>query len=266
MTALTTDQKYAELINELKVLNDKFDKFMNGSETDTVPVEGSDNLKSLSGIVADLKRFKYVQKVIDHRLYQDMLDDDIEVGLIVRIWGDSSNVNGLYKKDSTNVFHKISYSDLYDLRDFLPNPWNYVSISKGPSDYNKPVDLLSFKVPNSVFQTNPKRLSGNASFSVDGLGKRGSYSFDFAIDTTTGSGGSNDRKYQVSTSLVTMLALDADFSTYVKPNISVLITPGTLDTTYTISVTDFKAVDGLTNIPASFVINFNGIDKSYKLL
>jgi hypothetical protein len=80
-------------------------------------------IKSIAGIVADLNKFRFVQKIVDQRLYSDMIaaDATIDVGLIVRVWGDTPTVNGLYLKQTAAVgatpavYVKISYTSLYDL-------------------------------------------------------------------------------------------------------------------------------------------------------
>ncbi len=113
----TLDQQYSSLIDALTALNMKFHTFLNGTATDTITLDDGRILKSLSGIIADLNKFRYVQKIVDQRLYSDMVaaDATLEVGLIVRVWGDTSTVNGLYLKQGTGVYTKISYTSLYDL-------------------------------------------------------------------------------------------------------------------------------------------------------
>lgn len=261
MTELTLDQKYASLIDELSVLNTKFDKFMNGDEYATIPVEGGNNIKSLSGITKDLRSFKYVQRVINHRLYQDMVDDLIEEGMLIRVWGDTEEINGLYKKKSIG-FDKVSYSDLYDLRDFLPNPWNYATITKNQSEFNTGLDLCSFTVPNSAFETNTRRLKGTAIYTLDGVGSRGSISFDFTIVTLTGDG--TDPKLTILLSNLVFLAIDNGFSAVDVPELNVRITKGVLDTKYTVTTTPFKVRSNQTPIPARLEVNFYHVDQTYK--
>lgn len=264
MTELTLDQKYASLIDELAILNGKFDKFMNGDEYATIPFEGGNNIKSLSGIAKDLRSFKYVQKVINHRLYQDMVEDTIEEGMLIRVWGDAENINGLYKKTFIG-FDKSTYSDLYDLRDFLPNPWNYSNVTKNQSEFDQDLDLCSFTVPNSAFETNTRRLSGTAVYTMDGVGSRGSISFDFTIVALTGDGSPNS-KFTILLSNLVLLAIDSGFSAVDVPVLGVRMTPGALDTKYTVTTTPFKAKSDQTPIPARLSVNFYHIDKSYKVI
>lgn len=117
MTQLTLDQKYSDLVDQLQALNTKFDVFLNGAETATITLSDNRVIKSLSGVIAELKSFSYVQKVIEHRLHSDMVAANavIDVGLLIRVWGDTAGVNGLYKKTANAVFTKVSYQDLVDL-------------------------------------------------------------------------------------------------------------------------------------------------------
>lgn len=121
--APSLDQQYSSLITQLTALNAQLDKFVNGLATDTITTTDGRVLKSLSGIIADLNKFRYVQKIVDQRLYSDMIaaDATLDVGLIVRVWGDTPTVNGLYLKQTAAVgstpgtYAKITYSTLYDL-------------------------------------------------------------------------------------------------------------------------------------------------------
>jgi hypothetical protein len=111
------DQQYSTLIDQLSALNAKLNAFINGAATDTVALDNGNTIKTLSGIVADLTRFHYVQKVVDQRLYSDMIaaDSTLEVGLLVRVWGDTALINGLYLKQAPGTYQKVSYATLYDL-------------------------------------------------------------------------------------------------------------------------------------------------------
>lgn len=117
MTNPTLDQQYSTLITALSNLNSQLNTFINGLATDTVTLSDGRVIKSLSGIIADLNKFRYVQKIVDQRLYSDMIaaDATLDVGLIVRVWGDTSTVNGLYLKQATGTYTKITYTSLYDL-------------------------------------------------------------------------------------------------------------------------------------------------------
>lgn len=267
MTALTHNQKYQELLDQLTDLNDKYDKFINGKPSDTVYINGGPSIKSLSGIAKDLKGFKYVQRVINHRLYTDMVADTIEDGLLVRIWGDTQFINGLYLKDSSSpsIYTKVSYSDLYDLRDFLPDPWNYSSITKDQSEFNKDLNLCGYTVSNSAFETNPRRITGSIVYTMDGVGARGSLSFDFALVTVTGSG-NTDSRFEIKIANRIQLSIDDGFNELHMPELGLSALTDALNTNYTITTTPFKTPDGQDSIPARLTVNFYHVDKTYKTI
>jgi hypothetical protein len=110
-----TNDTQLTLVEQLTNLNEQLNLFING-DADTIVVTDSGPIKSIAGIVRDLTKFRYVQKVIDHRLYSDMVADDLnlEDGLLIRVWGDTE-ANGLYKKLGALDYAKVSYTDLYDL-------------------------------------------------------------------------------------------------------------------------------------------------------
>lgn len=264
MTAITLDEKYKELIDSFSTLNDKLNKFINGSPSETVSIEGGSNIKTISGLASDLKSFKYVQRVINHRLYSDMLADTIEDGMLIRVWGNDS-LNGLYKKDGVS-YQKVSYSDLYDLRDYLPNPWNYSQVKKNSTEFNAGLDILSYKVINSnLYQTNPRVVKGSALYSIDSPTIRGSFSFDFTINTVTGSGG-NESKFLITLSNQVKLAVDDDFNDLVMPEIGLSSISDSTYTTYTVSSSAFKTPNGQADIPGTLEINFYHVDDSYKII
>lgn len=260
---VTLDEKYSSLVDELELLNDKFNKFIHGNSDELVHTD-SGNIKTLSGTLKDLKSFKYIQRVINHRLYSDMVQDNlnIEIGMLIRIWGDS--INGLYKKDSNTVFTKVSYSDLYDLRDFLPDPWNYINIKKDESSFNTDVTLITSKINNSFVDIESKRLHGNVVFDINSPNQRGSYSFDFVVHISTGGltePVANIIKYNVST-----IAIDAGFNTLTKPNLVLqyLYSTDTTYYTYKIVAESFKNDLGLP-LEGRLDINFSQINKDYLL-
>lgn len=112
----TANDTQLTLVDQLSALCTQLDLFING-DADTIVNTNAGQVKSISGIARDLSRFHYVQKVIDHRLHSDMLADDanIEVGLLIRVWGDVDGVNGLYKKLGDLDYAKVSYATIYDL-------------------------------------------------------------------------------------------------------------------------------------------------------
>lgn len=126
-----TNEAYQALVEQLSALNTKLYKFINGTSTDSVATDAGP-VKTIAGIVKDLTAFHYVQRVTDFKLYQQAYDalPTFEEGMLFRIWGDTVGINGLYEKQVVNglaALVKVSYSDLYDLRDIFPPPWNYLN-------------------------------------------------------------------------------------------------------------------------------------------
>ena len=120
MSRIDLDTKYSNLIDELTNLTGKLNTFIHGDAATTISTN-SGVIKSLAGLVADLKKYRYTQKVIDHRTYANMMGDrfNIEDGLLIRVWGDTPELNGLYMKESEYDVVKLSYQDLLDI---LPIP------------------------------------------------------------------------------------------------------------------------------------------------
>lgn len=113
--SIDLDSKYSALIDELQALTAKFSVFLNGP-ADQVITTDSGPIKTLAGVIADLKKYQYVQKVVDHKTYGDMTQDStIEPGLLIRVWGDTTELNGLYQKNNDNTFTKLAYQGLVDL-------------------------------------------------------------------------------------------------------------------------------------------------------
>lgn len=179
----TLDQKYSDLVDQLGNQNALFGAFLNGGPDDVVNLSGGRSVKSLSGVIADLNRFKYVQKIVDQRLYSDMIaaDATIENGILTRVWGDTTQVNGLYLKVSTGTYSKISYQTVYDLKDFLPDPWNYLQIQYDPTVTSLGAGLVQFALPSSVTQVNDIALKGSYKYTIDTTNYRGTIHGELTI-------------------------------------------------------------------------------------
>jgi hypothetical protein len=114
MTPSNLETKHSELVDQLEALNIKLDQFINGDASVTINTDGG-TIKSLAGIVQDLYTVRALQKIVDHRLLTEaQADATITDGMLVRVWGDTAEINGIYKA-VTGSLTKISYADLYDL-------------------------------------------------------------------------------------------------------------------------------------------------------
>lgn len=285
---INLDKKYTDLVDELTALNAKFNLFINGDLNDTIATDAGP-VKSLASLQRDITSFKYVQKIIDHKAYADMVAENlsIETGMLIRVWGDNDmSKNGVYKKVANAAFTKIIYSDIYDLRDYLPNPWNYRNIKKSADQFANDINILTVTLPNMVDKTFDEVIDGDFKGTVDFDGKRGSFYTKFKIHLA---GVSDDTRKLITLSDSSVIALDdltvlaltdgvplvidgitislqnSEFPDYTMPALSVTSVTTINEHVFTISMAPFK-VDGV-NIPARLDMNLYRIDSSkYKVL
>lgn len=155
---MSFDTEHRALVAELTRLNQKFSAFLNGGPDQTVQTE-SGFVKTISGIEKALERFNYVQRVIDvpTKNELDMSWGAYEDGMLFRVFRDlTSTNNGLWQKQfdpEQEVFSlvKVTYSDLYDLRDINPAPWNYLNFSFTKQDFdNLNTTIVQRSIPMST--------------------------------------------------------------------------------------------------------------------
>lgn len=251
-----------ELVAQLTQLNKQLELFIKGDADTTIATNGG-LIKSIAGISRDLNQFRYVQKVIDHRLYSDMIsaDNDIENGMLVRIWGD--NTNGIYRKNGSLDYSKVSYSDLYDLRDFLPNPWNYVHITKTDVEFDQDLALFTYRLPASADKVIGDMFEGTFRVTSSVAGNRGSYAVKFIIHLATNPSG----QAIGSVSLVDMNTIDMDtgFATTFLPQITIDSVSNVLNHTFTVNISVPMKNEAV--VPCALDMKLYHIDASkYKLL
>lgn len=262
---LNLDTQYSDLIAQMAILNQKLSLFVNGDAQTVIPTDAG-AIKSLAGVVSSLNKFKYVQKVVDHRLYSDMVGDDLnlEVGILIRVWGDTGTVNGLYLKTATATFVKSSYNDLYDLRDFLPNPWNIIYIKKDKTQFTGDLPFIQYTIPKTETTVFSRRFSISIKVDSDTAGYRGSVYGEQTILSCVGPGG-----YQ-STSVnqpdLEGVAIDDGFNS--ASNIQVVVTcvQTPTDNIFTVTLPAMKDTNNVP-IPAYLELKILGIDpKQYTVL
>lgn len=257
--ALTLDQKYSAIIDQLGVLNTKFNRFINGDETVVVPTD-SGGIRSIAGTTAELLRFRYVQKVIDHRLYSDMVADspNIEVGMLIRVYGDTDAINGLYKKTDTG-FLRVTYSDLYDLGNKLPNPWNYQYIKVNPTDTVDSKQLLVYTEPLSSTDIFSQILRGNLTYTTTGAGVRGVSSRSFKLLISTGDTNLKTFNYQTSKDITN--DIDGGLAAFATtPQLDVAFSTDAFN--HTVSIWFKPPTDAQGNpVQGTAEITFEGIDR-----
>lgn len=279
---ITIDQKYADSIAQISILNDKFNRFINGKDDDFILNDKGQVIKSIAGIQKDLKSFKYVQKVMDFQTYSDVIVSDslIETEMLCRVWGDIDNgLNGIYRKKSTASYVKISYSDIYDLGNLLPNPWNYINISKTPIEYNRDIKLFTTKLPNMVGKSFTRIIEGDLQALTDVQNYRSSYSTKFKIhlvvadniakflvvlynSTTIGLDDNTTLDIALNQQLAidenTIMVLDNSSIQYDIPHISVAVSSSATAEEFTVSISSFKST--IYSIPGELHMTIRSID------
>lgn len=110
-----------QLIQKLTILSDKLEAFLNGGPGEVIQTPLGP-LMSVRGVIEEIKKTRPVQYIKDYPTTvaagQDLLvlsEDVIRTPL------------GYFQKNNSGGFDKVSYSDLYDLRDIAPNPFNFDS-------------------------------------------------------------------------------------------------------------------------------------------
>lgn len=251
-----------ELVAQLSQLNKQLESFVKGDADTTIATNGG-LIKSIAGISRDLNQFRFVQKVIDHRLYSDMISDDtnIENGMLVRVWGNNGS-NGIYRKNATLDYSKVSYSDLYDLRDFLPNPWNYAHITKDETEFDQDLDIMTYTMSAPAVGVLSERFEGSMLVSSSAAGNRGSYSVKFAVHlTVTPTGAVSD----VSLIDVSAIDIDTGFSTVSLPQITIETNSTVMYHAFTLNIS--VPVKSNVIMPSKMDMKLYHIDASkYKLL
>ena len=259
--ALSVDIKHQQLINDFEKLNSKLDKFINGTKDELVQLD-SGMVKTISGIAESMQRFKYVQQIIDYKLYGDMVAADLQIedGMLIRVYGDVDPLkNGIYRKDGSMVYTKINYSEIYDLRDLLPNPWNYTHTSLTPTQFDSAAfQMLSFISPYSMVNIDDYIIEGSVRIKCDQAGCRGSYNYDFKVHILSGN------QSVVNDIIVTnesTLSIDTAFTALLKPNIYVNVVNQGINDSIRLMLNPLRD-DQQNTIPSYATITYKGIDTS----
>lgn len=255
--ALNVDTKHQQLILDFEKLNDKLNKFINGAADEYVQLD-SGMVKTVAGIATAMQRFKYVQQIIDYKLYDDMIAADlmIEDGMLIRVYGDLDTVNGIYRKDASNTYTKVNYSEIYDLRDQLPNPWNFTHTSLTPTQFDSTFQMVSFVSPYSMVNVDQYIIEGSIQVKCDQASYRGSHSYDFKVHILSG-----DQTVQndILLSNVSTLQIDSGFTALQKPDIYVNVVNQGVNDSVRLMLNPLR--DAQDNIIPSYVtITYKGID------
>lgn len=259
--SLTVDERYSSLVSDLDVIVSKLKTFLDGSETDVIQLN-SGTIKSLSGILKTLSSSKYSQKVIDQRLYSDITVNitQIPVGSLVRVWGDTDQLNGLYRIDSTSSFVKISYQDIYDLGNSYASPKNSRVIHLDKTRFTHDSSILKFSIPVTSSDVISKVLKVRTHIICDEISHKGSYYVDSLIHVTPFAGTSN---HDVKLSNVSTNSIDVNFASDIKPYFTVSVATDALNHTYTLNLKPLLDSTGTTIIPSNVTLTFEDVDQSF---
>lgn len=260
--AFSVDIKHQQLINDFERLNSKLDKFINGTKEEMVQLD-SGMVKTIAGIESAMQRFKYVQMIIDYKLYDDMVAADLQIedGMLIRVYGDTDPLkNGIYRKDTTLVYTKINYSEIYDLRDMLPNPWNYAHTTLTPTQFDSAAfQMLSFISPYSMVNVDDYVIEGSVRIKCDQAGYRGSYNYDFKVHILSGNQTVTNNIVVTNESTLT---IDTDFNTLLKPDIYVNVVNQGINDSIRLMLNPLRDAQQNT-IPSYATITYKGIDTSF---
>ncbi len=175
MTIAESTQKLADLVS-------KIDVFVNGAD-DRFIATNAGSIKSLNGLVKQLKEINFVAKVIDFNTVADMHTnfDEIEEGQVARVLLDPILLNrGYYQKEPLGIF-KISYADLFDLHDRFPDPYNKLVIELDESDTLFDKNIFSVRIPASAGFIQGWSVAGRLEYTSNVSGADFFYSNSFGL-------------------------------------------------------------------------------------
>lgn len=147
----------------------KVDAFVNGG-VETVVNTTSGPLKSLAATVAEIETIQYVAQCRDYNTLSDLLagQGDILVGQVARVNIDpTTENNGFYQMQELNGLVKIQYSDLYDLNDLLPNPFNDLDIKFDETQTAVELPLVQARIPVSANFIQGSTFSARVEYTSD---------------------------------------------------------------------------------------------------
>ena len=254
---MTCTSDCIDILNQITVLKDKLDAFINGAVDLHIPTD-SGSIKTLSGIAQTLSQSQYMQKIIDKPSVVDMniASPLYDTGVIVRVFNDpNALLNGLYQKNSLGSMIKIDYTALNDLWQQLPNPYNFKVITLNSLATASPVTLASFVIDKASI------ISMNT-FDIK---------YDYSITSPSKTGFQGTAKISIytadNTEGETILSSDcvkADLTASVfvgtLPSISITLTENA--TTFTGNIVFNPAKTGLVFHSGDLVIHWYNADNS----
>lgn len=145
----TDETSYAVLLQNLSNLNAQISQFVNGTASETVTTTAG-QIKTLAGIEQASMAVGYLQKIIDVSTVSYIISHaaSYSIGQLFRVWGETvPTTNGIYELITLTSVNKVSYADLYDLKQFVPNPFNYNSITFNEANTAAPLLITTIVQP-----------------------------------------------------------------------------------------------------------------------
>lgn len=165
------------------------DLFVNGEAGTRVAIDNGRTVGTLAEIDKRAYKTKYVQKVFDYELLsQASLDAAggvlIGVGNVVRVFGETDTaLNRLYQVQEDKSLLQIDYTDIYDLKNAIPYPYNNKLVRQNLAQLRDPVTghILTYTVEWSDVKAYNIFLTGRVKVSSHVAEAEGSSMFDFRM-------------------------------------------------------------------------------------
>lgn len=242
---------YEQLVTEFAKLNASIRKFVNGTKEEIVQTD-SGPIKTLSGLVDSVSKIRYTQKLVEYPTMTSALlaIDSIESTDVVKV-----DALGLYQKDAEGQLQPISYSDIYDLKDVLPDPWNYNQVLLQEDKTNVPVKICSFNLPTSNVQVQDICLEGSLKYNNSIEGFRGVYYTDFRLSVVTGNQDEKICKFECDNAITTSFDNNIFF---LSPRLDAVFNSDAL--THQIEIWFYPPTSATGNVAGKLDLRFNGVN------
>lgn len=227
MTTQTLNEQYQALIDQFTVLNQKIGLFINGPANQTVQTDAGP-VKTLAGIAADAAALHYVQKIVDYRLWSQANSalGLYDTGTLFRVYGDTETLSGIWeKKDNGGMaaLVKVSYSDIYDLRDIIPAPWNYLTFNFTKTDFDAGSTVIAQRQVQSSANGYTEQFVVEVQLSSTKLATRGVRTRKFNVSISAGA--ADEFVATITSDISYGNSLDPDFEALTQPTISITDVP-----------------------------------------
>lgn len=177
----------AELEQKVQDLVGLLDQFVNGQKGQTVAISGGRTVGTLATIDDKAYKTKYVQKIIDYKLLSeaqlDATANILDEGNVVRVFGETDIVkNRLYQVQEDETLLPIDYTDVYNLREPLPYPYNAKIVRQNLAEMSVADNrLLTITVEPSSNKTYNLFLTGKLKVVSHKAGSEGMSGADFRL-------------------------------------------------------------------------------------